>query len=189
MTPRAVHFLQAVRNRAEEPQERSALVEPQDRKRPIGPKRDSLFMRNCLSATALFLAVGFVATAGIACNKSISSGASALQSAAPEVKKGWDVAMAAMATNGYAIAIIELQKIRQSPGVTAEQGKAIDKPPPKSVTKCTQRPIRTTPRPRRRSMTCATPGSVSASNRNREFHSQARRSLWTAVLFCRPVIA
>jgi hypothetical protein len=83
-------------------------------------------MRFCLRAAALLLAVGFVAVAGIACNKSVSSGGSALQSAPPEVKKGWDAAMAAMNTNGYAVAIMELQKIRQLPGVSAVQGKAID---------------------------------------------------------------
>ena len=69
-------------------------------------------MRVCLRATALLLAVGFVAVVGIACNKSISKSGSALQTASPEVKKGWDVAMAAMNTNGYAVAIMELQKIR-----------------------------------------------------------------------------
>jgi hypothetical protein len=83
-------------------------------------------MRICHRAAALFLAVGFVATAGIACNKSVSSGGSALQTASPDVKKGWDTAMAAMNTNGFAVAIIELQKIRQLPGVSAAQGKAID---------------------------------------------------------------
>ena len=83
-------------------------------------------MRTCLRTAVLLLAVGFLAAAGIACNKSVSSGGSALQSASPEVKKGWDAAMAAMNTNGYAVAITELQKIRQLPGVTAAQGKAID---------------------------------------------------------------
>jgi len=34
--------------------------------------------------------------------------------------------MAAMNTNGYAVAIMELQKIRQLPGVSAAHGKAID---------------------------------------------------------------
>jgi hypothetical protein len=101
-------------------------VEPQDGDWTLNPKRDRLYMRICLRAAALLLAVGFVAVAGIGCNKSVSSGGSALQSASPEVKKGWDVAMAAMATNGYAVAIMELQKVRQLPGVSAAQGKAID---------------------------------------------------------------
>lgn len=83
-------------------------------------------MRISLRVTALLLAVGFLAIAGIACNKSVSSSGSALQTASPEVKKGWGAAMAAMTTNGYAVAIMELQKIRQLPGVSATQGKAID---------------------------------------------------------------
>ena len=83
-------------------------------------------MRICLKVAALLVTVGFVAFAGIACNKSVSSSGSALQTASPEVKKGWDVAMAAMTTNGYAVAITELQRIRQLPGVSATQGKAID---------------------------------------------------------------
>ena len=62
----------------------------------------------------------------MACNKSVSSGGSVLESAKPEVKKGWDTAMAAMKTNGYATAIIELQRIRALPEVTAAQGKVID---------------------------------------------------------------
>ena len=83
-------------------------------------------MRICLKIAALLAAVGFVAFAGIACNKSVSSSGSALQTASPEIKKGWDVAMAAMKTNGYAVAILELQKTRQLPGVSPTQGKAID---------------------------------------------------------------
>ena len=83
-------------------------------------------MRTCLRTAALLLAVGFLAVAGIACNKSVSSIGNALQTASPEVKKGWDAAMAAMNTNGYAVAIMELQRIRQLPGVSATQGKAID---------------------------------------------------------------
>jgi len=83
-------------------------------------------MRICLKSAALLVTVGFLALAGIACNKSVSSSGSALQTASPEVKKGWDVAMTAMKTNGYAVAITELQKIRQLPGVSATQGKAID---------------------------------------------------------------
>lgn len=83
-------------------------------------------MRICIRVTALLLAAGFLAVAGIACNKSVSSIGSALQTASPEVKKGWDMAMAAMNTNGYAVAIMELQRIRQLPGVSATQGKAID---------------------------------------------------------------
>ena len=83
-------------------------------------------MRFCLRAVALLVTMGFVALAGIACNKSVSSSGSALQTASPEVKNGWDVAMAAMTTNAYAVAITELQKIRQLPGVSATQGKAID---------------------------------------------------------------
>ncbi len=83
-------------------------------------------MRICLKAAALFVTMGFIALAGIACNKSVSSSGSALQTASPEVKKGWDVAMAAMKTNGYAVAIMELQKTRQLPAVSATQGKAID---------------------------------------------------------------
>ena len=34
--------------------------------------------------------------------------------------------MAAMNTNGYAVAIMELQRIKQLPGVSAAQSKAID---------------------------------------------------------------
>jgi len=83
-------------------------------------------MRTFLRAAAIILTVGLVGAAGLACNKSVSSGSSALQSASPEVKKGWDTAMAAMKTNGYAAAILELQKARALPGVTAEQGKVID---------------------------------------------------------------
>jgi hypothetical protein len=83
-------------------------------------------MRNLSRAAALMLAVGFLGTAGLACNKSISSGSTAMQSASPEVKKGWDTALAAMKTNGYAVAIIELQKIKDLPGVTPQQVKVIE---------------------------------------------------------------
>ena len=102
------------------------MVESQNADRSLTANRHRLTMRLCLRAAALFLAVGFVAVAGIGCNKSVSSGGSALQTAPPEVKKGWDTAMAAMNTNGYAVAIMELQRIKQLPGVSAAQSKAID---------------------------------------------------------------
>lgn len=71
--------------------------------------------------------LAFIAVAGLlGCKKDIDSGASAFQSASPEIKKGWDSAMAAMQTNGYAVAIMQLQVLRGKPGITLEQGKAID---------------------------------------------------------------
>jgi hypothetical protein len=101
-------------------------VESQDGNWPLSTKRYRIYMRVYLRTGVLLAAISFIVAAGIGCSKSVSSIGSALQTAPPEVKKGWDLAMAAMNTNGYAVAIIELKKIRQLPGVSAVQGKAID---------------------------------------------------------------
>lgn len=76
----------------------------------------------CGRCAALSLAVGLL----FGCNKSVESGASAFQSASPEIRKAWDSATAALKTNGYATAIIQLQQLRAQSGITIEQGKAIE---------------------------------------------------------------
>jgi hypothetical protein len=71
--------------------------------------------------------LALIAVAGLlGCKKDIDSGASAFQSASPEIKKGWDSAMAAMQTNGYAAAILQLMELQRSTGITLEQKKAVD---------------------------------------------------------------
>jgi hypothetical protein len=69
-----------------------------------------------------------VAVAGLSgCGKTAATdGNKAFQSASPDLKKSWDMAMAAMKTNGYAAAILHLQELRAQPGLSAEQTKAVE---------------------------------------------------------------
>jgi hypothetical protein len=55
----------------------------------------------------------------------MKSGANAIQSAPAEVKTAWDTAMAAMKTNGYAVAIMELQAAQSHPNITPKQAEAL----------------------------------------------------------------
>jgi hypothetical protein len=69
----------------------------------------------------LLLAVGFVVVAGIGCSKSVSSVAARCKQP-PEVKKAGIQRMAAMNTNGYAVAIMELQEEQPTARVSAATG-------------------------------------------------------------------
>jgi len=53
-----------------------------------------------------------------------SRAAKVFQSAPPEAKAGWDVAMAAIKTNGYVAASLALQKVMADPGLTPQQKQA-----------------------------------------------------------------
>lgn len=55
-----------------------------------------------------------------------ASNASLFASAPAPVKASWDKATAAIATNGYATAIIALKALQEQPGLSAEQLKAVN---------------------------------------------------------------
>lgn len=61
-----------------------------------------------------------------ACKPGAPSAEKAFATASPEVKASWASANAAMTTNGYATAILQLQELRAAPGLTADQQKVID---------------------------------------------------------------
>ena len=82
-------------------------------------------MRFKLLATLAVLCSASLALVNCSRNPA-SSGEAAFKSASPELKAQWDGAMAAMKTNGYAAALTILQQLRSAPGLTAEQGKAVD---------------------------------------------------------------
>lgn len=73
------------------------------------------------------VAIGFVvATLGlVACKKAAPTG-EVFASASTELKTAWNGADAAMKTNGYAAAILQLQMLRANPTLTPEQQQAVD---------------------------------------------------------------
>ena len=57
---------------------------------------------------------------------SIGAGyAKAFQSADAKTKAAWELAMQAVTTNGYATAILTLKELKEQPGLTPEQTKAV----------------------------------------------------------------
>ncbi len=74
----------------------------------------------------LFCAASLGTLALTSCKKGASGGAEAFRSAPPEVKKLWDGATAAMTTNGYAKAILQLRQLRALPGLSAEQARVVE---------------------------------------------------------------
>ena len=83
---------------------------------------------NARTTISLLSLVGALCLAG--CGKSAeglsSANAKLFASAPAEVKTAWDAASAAIATNGYATAILSLQKLQGLPALTAEQLKAVN---------------------------------------------------------------
>jgi hypothetical protein len=50
----------------------------------------------------------------------------AFQTAAPELKRQWQIAFAAAKTNGYLVAYSNLQNLRAQPSLTAPQATAVE---------------------------------------------------------------
>lgn len=73
---------------------------------------------------------GFTGLLLIGCGKSAQglrdANAKLFTSAPAEIKAAWDAAGAAMATNGFAPAILTLKKLQALPGITPEQLKAVN---------------------------------------------------------------
>lgn len=60
-----------------------------------------------------------------ACKKAAPTG-EVFASASVEIKAGWNSADAAMKTNGYAAAILQLQALRANPALTPQQQQVVD---------------------------------------------------------------
>ena len=77
----------------------------------------------------LITALSLLGLALVGCTKNAASiGASddpAFRSADPELKAGWETALAAAKTNGYATAILTLKRLQTRTNLTPEQAKAI----------------------------------------------------------------
>ena len=74
-----------------------------------------------LAMLALSVLLGCGASPGSSANRADS----ALRSASPDVKAGWEKAKAAIAVNDYVTATTNLQNLFAAPGLTPEQKQAI----------------------------------------------------------------
>lgn len=64
--------------------------------------------------------------AGAGCKKAPPLESKAFDTAAPELKSSWQLAVAAMKTNGYALGLLELQNLRMRSDLTPQQISVIE---------------------------------------------------------------
>ncbi len=84
-------------------------------------------MRIASKLVAGLLLLGFLVVAVNGCKPSMSSDGKLFQTAKPEIKGEWEKATTAAKSNDFALAMITLQRLRALPGITPEQGQAIDR--------------------------------------------------------------
>jgi len=84
-------------------------------------------MKSCVKLIAV---PALIALAFMGCSKSATSvgsrHAEAFQSADAQTKAIWDTALAAVKTNGFALAIVTLKSLQAQPALTPEQLKAVN---------------------------------------------------------------
>jgi len=84
-------------------------------------------MKSCVKLIAV---PALIALAFMGCSKSATSvgshHAEAFQSADAQTKALWDTALAAVKTNGYAVAFVTLKSLQAQPGLTPQQLQAVN---------------------------------------------------------------
>lgn len=80
-----------------------------------------MLRKTTIQALLLVAAVGLTG-----CGKRAPDTTKAFQSASPEIQDAWQSANAAMKTNGYTMAILQLRQLRMHPALTSEQLEALD---------------------------------------------------------------